>query len=102
MKRMAVVFTVVVLLAIIGWQRYQINETRRQAAIQELQRQQQAAKEALQELQRLPSRHRKTECASHIGKLTGSKHGPALEWFRPFYDDERPMTQENLKTCLAF
>jgi len=105
MKRLAVTSTIVLLVAVIGWQQFQVNKMRQQLSLVEQQREEEAAndrKAALEKLQRLPSDHRKMDCASHIGKLKGSKHDAALLRFRPFFDDNYTMTEEDLKTCEEF
>jgi hypothetical protein len=106
-------FSVIFLLvAVIGWQQYRIAKIKSEHAAvveqlrivlqQEANRQQQIAEQNGRDVLRFAWGLRKTVCAKHIGELTGEKHDSAVRWFQPFYDEDRPMSEEDLTTCKEF
>jgi hypothetical protein len=105
MKRITIISIIVALLAFISWQRYQINRMGQELGQLEQERERQsvdARNAALKQLQRFPSDHRKTECASHIGRLKGARHEAALIRFHALFDDNYFMTEGELKACQEF
>lgn len=67
-------------------------------------RKEQARKADIELLKELTIRQREDFCSAHIGKLSGSKHEAALKWVHSFslQGQEHRMTDEDLRTCLAF
>jgi len=101
-KRMPAIIVIVVLLAIVCWQQYRIkrlNMMHKQLTKEIDRMKEQENIYWLKELQRIPSDHRKSACAIHIGTLKGSKHDAALTWFKPFTDGSSQMTGDDLKKC---
>jgi len=102
MKRLAVTSTIVLLVAVIG-AAISGHKMRQQLSLVEQQREEEAANEPKSspgKLQRLPSDHRKMDCASHIGKLKVPNTTPHVA-VPSLLDDNYTMT-EGFEDCEEF